>query len=562
MLLVVAADEGAMPQTREHLAICSLLGLEIGVVALTKSDLVDAEMRELATLDVRELLEGSVLAEAPIVPVSSTSGDGIDLLRAALHEAAVRARSRSRRSGPPRLWTDRCFEMKGFGPVVTGTLAGGPFTVGDQLSIHPTGRDARIRGLQSFGAAQERVPPGARCAVNLQGLSLAELGRGLLLAPVDTMAPTDRFDAKLQWLEGAPPLDDEPTAVELLAGTASARARVALIGAVSLEAGGDALARVHIDDTRLALLPGDRFVVRGFARQGPTGATWGGGTVIDAFPPRSRRSDRAVAARLERLIDDATPERAVLERLERAAHAGTSVSALVPETGLSQDAVRAALAAAAGAGALDCGRDQWLAEASVERLEAMLLDALARYHDADPLAPGMPKRSLAGALPENAPAGAFEAILAQLAARERVAIDEASVRLPEFAPQMSETERALAERLERDAAEAALEPPTLRDWAARIGEEEAALRRLLTHLVQRGTLVHAPGDFFFDRATVDGLRERVVERLRSDGELGTADYKELIGTTRKYAVPLMELFDAEQLTVRKGEVRVLRRSGA
>ena len=254
LLLIVAADEGVMPQTREHVAICDLLGIERGIVALTKTDLVDADMQELAAEEVRELLAPTRLAEAAILPVSATTGDGVEALRTALTKLVAETPPRTPRSGPPRLPVDRTFEIRGFGSVATGTLVGDALSVGDAVALYPSGQRGRVRGLQNHGAATERCEPGARCAVNVQGVSLDELRRGLVVSRPDALAPTHTLDVSLHWLDVAPASDD-PLAVALLVGTVESRARVAPIGA-PLVPGARGYARIHVDGEPVAGAPG------------------------------------------------------------------------------------------------------------------------------------------------------------------------------------------------------------------------------------------------------------------------------------------------------------------
>src|SRR5438876_7455563 len=296
LLLVVAADEGVMPQTREHVAICELLGITRAIVALTKIDAAPEDVAELAEEEVAALLAGTRLAGAPIVRVSSVTGAGLDALRAALAVLAAAADARTPRLGPPRLPVDRCFEMRGFGPVVTGTLIGSALRVGDAVTLLPDDRRARVRGLQSHGVAVESVSPGMRCAVNLSGVALEALWRGLVLTAPDAIAPTNAIDARVEWLAEAPAIES-PTPVSLLAGTAERLARIAPIGDPVLEPGTSRFARLHLSEP-MALLPGDRFVLRGFARTA-IGATLGGGTVFDVAPPHRRRGDAELAAELE-----------------------------------------------------------------------------------------------------------------------------------------------------------------------------------------------------------------------------------------------------------------------
>jgi len=561
VLFVVAADEGVMPQTREHLAIVSLLGIRHGVVALTKQDLAAPDVAELAEAEVRELLRASTLAAAPVVHVSSQSGAGLEALREALDAAASRAAASAVRSGPPRLWVDRVFEMRGFGTVVTGTLAGAALRAGDTAELQPGGRRARIRGLQSFGAAAERVEPGARCAVNLQGLATDEIERGELLTLEGAVAPTERCDVELSWLAGAKPLGPKPLAVELLVGTAARRAHVAPIGAEMLAPGARGFARIHLEDGAAPLLPGDAFVLRGFARTAEGGATLGGGRVLDAHPPRRRRSDPALAAELAHLAR-ADAGVALRVRVARAGFAGSTREAMRRESGFAPAALDAALDALEHAGELLRSPDGLLlAAGACGELERRLLAALGEFHTREPLLPGMPRAALFGALPENVPRAALELALARLVESGALALDEGLVRRTDFAPRLTARQQALAAQLRAEAHSAGLEPPSPREWAAKLDAEPSELREVLAHLEREGALVRAPGELWFDRAHVDALRARVVARLEA-GALDTPAYKDLIGTSRKYAVPLMELFDAEHLTLRRGETRVLRRSRA
>jgi len=557
VLLVVAADEGVMPQTREHLAICSLLGLTHGVVALTKVDLIDPELAQLAAEEVGLLLEDTALAGAAVVPVSARTGEGIEALRATLLAAARDCGARTPRRGPARLWVDRSFEMRGFGTVVTGTLTGAPLRTGQALEILPEGRAARIRGLQRFGKTVAEAPPGARCAVNLQGVTRAQVSRGDLLCTPEALTTTDSFDAELQWLATAPATGRRPFAVELLVGTRAARARIAAIGAEGFVPGTRALARVHLDAGRLPLLPGDRFILRGFAPTAEGGNTVGGGRVLDVAPARRRRSDPALRRSLTRLGAD--PSEAIGVRILRSGFGGISQDDLRRQTGLAGEALKRAIATSREP--LTQVGDRWISAAALATLAEQALVALGAFHDREPLRPGMPRETLRGALPANVPAAAFEAVLADLQAAGRIEREAGRVRAADFVPRLTQRQEVLAARLRADAAIAGLEPPTLRGWQQELGVAEAELRDLLAHLEREGSLIRAPGDLWFDRGAVDELRAQVVAHLAAHGSLATPAYKELIGTTRKYAVPLMELFDEERLTLRRGEARVLRPGG-
>ncbi len=555
MLLVIAADEGVMPQTREHVAICELLGVSRGVVALTKIDAASEDLVELAEVEATELLEGTGLAAAPIVRVSALRNEGLDELREALRKEALGVAARPQRGGPPRLPVDRCFALKGFGTVVTGTLLGGALGVGATVELLPSGRRARVRGLQRHGVASESLEAGARCAVNLQGVEVEDVTRGEVLTLPGALEGTVAMDVRLRWLDAAP-ASDEPVSVELLAGTAERRARVAPIGSTRLVPGAEGFARLHVDGEPLPVLPGDRFVLRGFARTSMGGATLGGGTVLDVAPPHRRRGDPELVRQLEVLAAGDVYE-GLEVRIARSGLAGATGERLRRETGLAGPELEAALAALRNRQrACVTAADRWLASGAVATLEARLVAALERFHREQPIQAGMPTGALRGSLPENVPVEAADLALERLAESGELVVEGDRVRRPEHRARLDAEQQALVERIVPEAAGAGLEAPGLREWAERLGVGAEVLRAVLNHLTREGALVHAPGDLWFDRAAVDALRARVVAHLEQHGSLETPAYKALIGTSRRTAVPLMELFDAERLTARRADRRL------
>jgi len=559
VLLVVAADEGVMPQTREHLAICELLGIDRGVVALTKIDAAPADLAALAREEVAEFLSNSSLAGAPVVPVSSTTGEGIAELRRTIGDVIREANPRTPRTGPPRLSIDRIFSAKGFGCVVTGTLVGGSFAIGDTVEIQPSGRRCRIRGLQSHAVAVEKCPPGLRCAINLQGVELDEVARGQVVSVPGLLEPTTSADVEVHWLPVAASVEEQ-AAIEFLTGTAKRRARLSPIGDRALCAGETAFARIHIDGEALPLAPGDRFIARGFSRNADYGSTIGGGIVLDVSPPHRRRSDPELSRDLARLATGGPVERlSVL--IGRRGFGGVEGEVLRREAGLAAAELDETLARLAAEREIASTESQrWLSGEALAELEERLLEKLGAYHRAQPIRPGMPTSALRASLPENVARDTAELVVARLAAQRRIEVEEDIARLPEHRPTLSAADEAHVGRIASEARRAGLEAPSLRDWEAQLGIETDHLRNLLAHLVRSGRLVRAPGDLWFDREAIDALRERVVAKLRERGRLETPDYKALIGTSRRTAVPLMELFDQEHLTVRSGDARVLRRA--
>jgi selenocysteine-specific elongation factor len=558
VLLVVAADEGVMPQTREHVAICELLGIDRGIVALTKIDTAEASLAALARDEASEFLSETSLAGAPVVPVSSLTGEGIAELRSAIGKAIDAATPRTSRKGPPRLSIDRSFSARGFGCVVTGTLVGGSFSVGDAVEIQPSGRRCRIRGLQSHGVSVESCPPGLRCAVNLQGVELDEVARGQVISTPGFLEPTVSADVEVAWLPIAPLLEDQ-AAIEFLTGTAKRRARLAPIGDGPLRPGEDGFARIHIDGEAVALVPGDRFIARGFSRNAASGSTIGGGIVLDVAPPHRRRTDPEVRRDLVRLATGEPEERLVVP-IRRSGFRGAEADRLCREAGLESETFDEMLAVLAAKREIaSTAVRRWLHRDALEDLESRLLANLDAYHRAEPIRPGMPTSALRGSLPENVARDSAELIVARLSERGLIEIEGDLARLADHRPTLSAADQALVARITAEARTAGLEAPSLKDWGKQLGIGGDHLRNLLAYLVRSGQLVSAPGDLWFDRESVDALREEVVAQLRERGRLETPDYKALIGTSRRTAVPLMELFDQEHLTVRSGEARVLRR---
>jgi selenocysteine-specific elongation factor len=556
-LIVIAADEGVMPQTREHIAICELLGIDHAVVALTKIDAADPDVAELAAEEAADLLSETSLAGAPIVQVSAVSGEGLDDLRSALSRLVDDSPPRTPRSGPPRLNIDRCFAARGFGCVVTGTLIGSPFGVGDSVVIQPTELRARVRGLQHHGSSAQQGEPGVRCAINLQGIDVSEVSRGNVVTVPDALQASTTFDTQLHWLAAAPPAEGR-VAVEFLVGTAERRAHIAPIGADAFAPGATCFARVHIDGEALTLLPGDRFIVRGFARTEMGGATVGGGVVLDIAPPHRRRSDPTLASELARLAKS-EPDSDLDVRIARSGLAGISEDRLRRETGLPPEVLTNSLAdLVTNEIALPTKNRCWLAAAAISELSRRLLEALDAYHASEPLRPGMPIGALRGRLPDNVPGDVAELALERIVTSGAVSITDDVAHRSDHRLDLTDADQALVERITAEAEKFALEPPSERDWSESLGITREHLLDLLAFLKRDGRMVRAPGDLWFATEAVTALRKRIEAHFETNQRLDTKAYKALIGTTRRTAVPLMEYFDDERLTIRSGDARVLR----
>jgi selenocysteine-specific elongation factor len=544
VLFVVAADEGMMPQSREHLAICDLLGIERGVVALTKVDAVDAEMVELARLDVEDELAGTGLAGAPIVPVSAHAGTGLDELRAALDGAAEAAPPRSLRGGPAWLPVDRVFTMRGFGTVVTGTLRGAPFEEGAPVEVLPEGSGeifrTRVRGLQVHGQPTDLAAPGSRTGINLQGVDVAAVPRGSVVATPGRLAYRPRVEVELRLLPAAPALETGAT-LTVHIGTSERGARLLLLDRERFEPGESAFAELRFERPVVAV-EGDRFIARGFSRIPDAGWTLGGGRILDAAPARGRRPRAARIADLEVLArgDNAA---ALAVRLRRAGARGMLEAELLREV-RSLD----------GLDGVRVGSGRWVGPEAFDALVDRVVEAVGAHHARSPVDAWVGLAALQPQLPERVPEEVIRAALDAACERGRLESDSHGVRVPGHAPRIADS--ALADALIARLSASGLGPPSLDALAKELGRDERTTREAAEHLAREGKLVRVSSGLFFEHAAIQALRARLVEHLRRE-----AAYKNLTGQTRKHTVPLMEYFDAEKLTLRRGNVRVLRGVG-
>lgn len=550
--LVIAADEGVMPQTREHLDICELLGVRRGLVVLTKRDLVDDEWLAMVTEDVRAAVAGTFAATGPIVPVSTKTGAGLDDLRAAI-AAQLDALPPRTADGVFRLPIDRVFTMKGFGTVVTGTILGGAVALGDELAVLPGGLTARVRGIEVHGTAAERAHAGHRAALNLGGVAVDDLARGDLLAHPDRVAASHILDVELRHLPTAPAPLARRAKVLVHHGTAQVLATLALVEpapAAGLPPGATALAQLRLDaEAPLAALPGDRFIVRGFVATATHGSTIGGGRVIRVLAPKARKG-AAHAETVASLAAARGGARLALD-IQSAAFAGLGIADLVRRLGTPATALAEPLATLAAAGELlvtgEGEHAHYLHARSVVELEARIAAQIAAAPD------GLPREELRTQLPAALPARAFDAILAGLERRGALATDGDRVRkaAAPARPAASPTEARLAEQLRTWA----LEPLRPKEIPAALGLPEAQVKTALDRLVAAKQLVKIKPDLVMHADIVAELRARLIAFLDEHKTITAQQWKDLTGASRKFTIPLAEYFDAEKVTLRVGEVR-------
>lgn len=550
-LLVVAADESIKPQTREHLAICGLLGVDTGVVAISKSDLVDAEIAELVALEVRELLEPTPLADAPIVVTSAATGAGLDELRATLAAALGSAAVR-----PPgelvRLPVDRVFTLRGFGTIVTGTLLSGTIRAGDALELLPSGEAVNVRGVQVYGEAVEAATPGQRTAVNLQGIDVDAVGRGDLLVTPDSLQPSPMIDARLRMLPGHDLEQLQRTRFHH--GAAEILCRVALLGERRVEGGSSALVQLRLE-APYACVPGDRFVLRRYSPM----LTIGGGVVLDNAPRKHRVSDGAARDRVAAL-DNATPPKEHLALLVAdAGERGATERALRRRMFIGRAELARLADALAGEGRALLARRRPLLLLDAEQAATagtVLRDALASFHRQQPLAAAAPKSALAAALPAGMPEASLDALIAALVDGGDVQERDDGVALSDHEVTLSAAQQRARDALLQHYEDAGWSPPTIGEALAAAGADRADGEQILHMLLRSGELVRIRNDLVLHAARLRELVEKLRRRHAPGTVFDVADFKEWTGLSRKYAIPLLEYLDEHRITRREGDRRV------
>lgn len=541
-LLIIAADEGVMPQTEEHLHILDLLGVEHGLIVLTKADLVDDEWLDLVREDVRTRLAGTALAGAEIVAVSARSGAGLDDLRRAIDATLDRTPSRTIARGVPRLPIDRVFTIGGFGTVVTGTLGDGTLRIGEEIEIQPSGLYARVRGLQTHGQKEETALPGTRVAVNLSGVGVEDLHRGDVLTRPNHLRPTTLLDLRLRVIADAPAPIEQNDALDLFVGAAETRCRITLLDAERLRPGDQGWIQLRLEHP-IAVARGDRCIVR---LPSPS-LTIGGGRIVDPHPPRHRRFRNDVIAALETL-SRGMPQELLLHAL---GDAPIDRAAAIRRSGLDEAAARSGWEQlVAGGVAIDLSGDgAWLIAADAwARLRATIETLLSSYHRRHALRLGMPREELKSKLGLSS-ARVFDLVLQRAAGESIVAIGETGVRLIDWQPRLSAAQQRHSDLLLRDFRAAPFSPPGRADWET-IGAD------LIGYLIESGQLVRVSADVLFDAEAYRSLVEWTQHTLDDAGEISVASLRDHFGTSRKYALALLEHLDERKITRRVGDVRV------
>ncbi|HEV2616868.1 MAG TPA: selenocysteine-specific translation elongation factor [Candidatus Acidoferrales bacterium] len=552
MLLVVAADESIKPQTREHFDICRLLGIRRGIVAITKTDLVEPDVLGLVKLEIEEFVRGSFLEGAPVLGVSAKTGTGLEELKRELAEAAAGVSGRDA-SRYVRLPIDRAFAMKGFGTVVTGTLISGTLRNEDEVELFPTGKRLRVRGLHSGGRAVTKAEAGQRTAVNLADIDAGEITRGMALAVPGVFHATKRIDARITLLPSARAMKNR-TRVHFHQGTAETVASVSLLGQDALRAGGTAFAQLQLDDA-VFVLPGDRFILRQFSPL----MTIGGGVVLDALAARHRKSD----SRALRVLGawDSGKRDEILAALALEDARGLDLARIVARTGWLESEARETIQSLAETRRIRVAGEQPVVVASMEEFERMQRDVeqqIDEFHKQVPLAPGIAKEDLRGRVADRVRPEVFRAALDDLIARRRIMVTGDIVQRVGREIALSAEESRAKEQIAQEFERAGLAAPALNEVLGKLPVDMQRAQKLLQILLREKTLVKVTEELVFHKAAVERLRELLAGYKRKHGErLPIAAFKELAGVSRKYAIPLLEYLDRQGLTRRAGDERVI-----
>jgi selenocysteine-specific elongation factor len=559
--LVIAADEGIMPQTKEHLDICELLGVRLGVVVLSKSDLVDEEWLELVKGDVQEGLAGSFLEEAPIIPVSVKTGAGLDDLRNTLIDMTKGLPTRSP-DGRFRLPVDRVFTVKGFGTVVTGTVVSGNAAVGDDVVCAPHGASAKIRGLQVHGSEASKTRAGMRCAMNLAGVGVNEVRRGDVIVHENTITPSHLIDFRFRYLKSSKAPLKSRTRVLVHHGTTQRMAALVLVDKSELQPGQEALAQLRMDATEpLVALPGDRLIVRGFVVQEHYGTTIGGGEIIRVQAPKARRSAVEAKELLSAMADANQVDRIALE-IKSAKTAGRDTEELAKRTGLPRNIMGSALQELVDQGTVvRAGKGKlanYMHQIHMAKLEKQAVDEVVAFHEQFPEKRGMSKAELVSRLPKRLPPRLFEELMQTLLRRKALEEDQDIVRKPgqgaANASGLSDLEQAIAEQF----LAWGNTPEKPKNVHTSVGSDSNQARKAMEKLLTLGTLVKVSTDLYLHQDPLAKLREQLRKHFEAQNELSPGQWKDIVGASRKFTIPLAEYFDKEKLTLRVGDVRKLR----
>ena len=552
---VVAADEGVMPQTREHFEICSLLGVKKGLIIITKKDMVDEEWLELVEEDVREYFSDSFLDNAPLLTVSSTTGEGIAEVLDTIDRLVTQCEF-PEVYGPFRLPVDRIFSMKGFGSVVTGTSLSGRINVGDEIALYPAELPGKIRGIQVHGRPVEQVEAGYRTAVNIQGLEKEMINRGDMLASPGCLQPAYVYDAEFNYLAGnSKPLKNR-TRIRIHLGTAEIMGRIALLNDEELRPGTIADVQLLLEE-KFGVWPGDRYVVRSYSPM----ATIGGGIIFNGSA-RKRKRFKEINRQAFAVYHDNDIEALIIFHLRDSGFKGLTFNDLAIKVGVFGNKLTKILKLPISARriiVLDSAQKLMVEQSIYENIAQRMLAILESFHQQNPLKPGLSKEELRTRLYPGLELKFFQAVLADLIKKKKIVQDGGDVRLVGHQVSLQADEKVIRGDLLTLFKESGLKTPTIKQIFAHFPDvPQPLVRQVLDLLIQDELVCKVSEDLYFDSAVIAGLKEKMLEFMQREGEIDAPRFKEMTGLTRKFSIPLLEYFDRVKLTIRVGDKRILR----
>jgi len=563
LLLVVAADESVMPQTVEHFEICRLLEIPKGIIVLTKKSLADADLREVVAAETRELVAGSFLEQAPLVEVDSVTGEGIpeliDTIRRTLESSDTETVDYRRSHHVFQLPIDRVFTIRGFGTVVTGTAIAGSLAQDSGVTVLPPGLQSKVRGIELFGEASTTAEAGQRTALNLSGLATADLARGMIVAPSNTLSPTYKLDVSISLLPNAPAALKDRSPVRFHHGSCETIASVRLLEGESLEPGRQCLARLSLSEP-LVCLPGDRFVLRRYSPM----QTIGGGTVIHCSPGRLHRAD--LAATLERyqqllpaIRESGSRRTSALLRFLVAERSlsGITIRELVEGTGIRESTLKEAVTQDRSLLVVEQDPLLIMDREAIRKAGESIRTMLEEFHRLKPLATGIPREELKERLLPRGSSIQFQAVLKELEQDRILSAQGSAICMHGRSVSLGPREEQLRERIVSLFRRYGFESPTLDQIKSELDAEPSLVQSLFYYLLQQGDLVKVSEDVILLRDQLESMVGRLREEFPTGTPFTVPQFKDIFGFSRKYAIPLLEHFDRQRITRRSGDTRTV-----
>ncbi len=552
--MVIAADEGIMPQTREHMEICTLLGIEHGLIALTKIDLVDEEWLELVLDETQDFTRGTFLEGAPVIPLSSATGQGLDEFREALDRLCKKIPERSY-SGIFRLPVDRIFTMKGFGTVITGSLISGHIATGDTVMIYPSGITSKVRGIQAHNKKVDTAKAGMRTAINFQGIEKASISRGDVVSTPEVLEPSYMLDISVLYLASNKKPIKNRTRVRFHAGTSEILGNLILLDRDELAPGEKTVAQIRLDRP-VTLVKDDRFVIRSYS---PV-RTIGGGQILNPIPKKHKRFNKQVVENLKSLPDKSL-EDMILYHVKEAGYEGASFSRLrimvnIPDKKLLQ-AVNTLLSKRMLI-LIDKEKRIFIHKDHMDDLKNKTLDNLSEYHKANPLKPGIAKEELKSKLPRIAGPKIINILMNQMIKSGEIIQEGEIIRLKSHKVSLGVDQADLKKKIFEIYTKSGLTPPYFKDICKNLKIDSSMGKDVLMILIEDGKIVKVKEELYFSSASIEKLKDKTVNFLKKQKEMTTPQFKEIAGVSRKYLIPLIEYFDSKNITIRVGDTRRLR----